>query len=109
MALKLPQSLASTSVRKAGQTIEVRGAVKRALLGKRNAVVVKRLVCGRYQTVGSAKPSKRGAYVVRFKTPALGAAALYRAESRVLAKPHSKRYVKQFARAVGITLTGQTG
>jgi hypothetical protein len=42
--------------------------------------------------------------VVRFKAPALGAAALYRAESKVLAKPHSKRYVKQFARAIGITL-----
>jgi hypothetical protein len=109
VALKLPQSLASSSVRKAGQTIEVRGAVKRALLGKRNAIIVKRLVCGRYQTVGSAKPNARGAYVVRFPAPALGAAALYRAESKVLAKPGSKRYVKQFARAIGIALTGQTG
>jgi len=27
----------------------------------------------------------------------------------VLAKPHSRRYVKQFARAIGIALTGQTG
>jgi hypothetical protein len=96
-------------VRKVGTTIELRGAVERALLGKRNVVVVKRLVCGRYQTVGSAKPNVRGAYVVRFPAPALGAAALYRAESEVLAKPHSQRYVKQFARAIGITLTGQTG
>jgi hypothetical protein len=105
ITLKLPQSLASRSVRKVGANIEVRGKVKRNLLGKkRNAVVVKRLLCGRYQTVGSGKPSKRGGYVVRFKAPSLAAAALYRAETRVLAKPHSRRYVKQFARAVGITL-----
>ena len=71
--------------------------------------MVRRIVCGRYQSVGSAKPSKSGRYVVRFKAPALGAAALYRAESKVLAKPHGKRYVKQFARAIGIALTGQTG
>jgi hypothetical protein len=109
VALKLPQSLASSSVKKKGGQIEVRGKVKRSVLGKRNAVVVKRLVCGRYQTVGSAKPGKNGSYLVRFPAPALGAAALYRAETKVLAKPGSKRYVTQFARAIGITLTGQTG
>jgi hypothetical protein len=109
VALKLPQSLASSSVKKAGQQIELHGTVKRSLLGKRNPIVVRRIVCGRYQTVGSAKPSKSGRYTVRFPAPALGAAALYRAESRVLAKPGSKRYVKQFARAIGIALTGQTG
>lgn len=106
-ALKLPQSLASSSVRKAGHEIEVRGAVKRSLLGKRNVVVVKRLVCGHYQTVGQVKPAKSGAYAVRFAAPRLATAALYRAQARVLAKPHAKRYVQQFARAIGITLTGQ--
>ena len=45
---------------------------------------------------------------MRFPAPLLGAAALYRAESKVLAKRGSKRYVKQFARAIGIALTGQT-
>jgi hypothetical protein len=109
VALKLPQSLASSSVKQAGQQIEVKGKVKRPLLGSRNAVTIKRLVCGRYQTVGSAKPGKSGSYVVRFPAPTLGAAALYRAEAKVLARPGSKRYVKQFARAVGIQLTGQTG
>jgi hypothetical protein len=108
-ALKLPQSLASTSVREAGAKIELRGTVKRSLLGKRNAIVVKRLVCGHYQTVGQAKPASSGAYVVRFAAPRLGAAALYRAQSKVLAKPHSKRYVEQFARAIAIALTGQSG
>jgi hypothetical protein len=34
---------------------------------------------------------------------------LYRAETRVLAGPRSKRYVRQFARAIGVILTGQTG
>lgn len=29
--------------------------------------------------------------------------------AKVLARPRSKRYVTQFARAIGITLTGQTG
>jgi sugar lactone lactonase YvrE len=109
IALKLPQSLASSSVKQKGGQIELRGTVKSSLLGKRNAVVVRRLVCGHYQTVGSAKPDKKGRYVVRFLAPNVGAAALYRAESKVLAKRGSKRYVKQFARAIGIALTGQSG
>jgi hypothetical protein len=106
VALKLPQSLASTSVRKVGSNIELRGTVKRSLLGKRNAIVVRRIVCGHYQTAGTAKPSKNGRYVVRFPAPKIGSAALYRAESRVLARPHSRRYVRQFARALGIRLAG---
>jgi hypothetical protein len=109
VALKLPQSLASSSVRQQADTIVLRGKVKRSVLGKRHPVIVRRLVCGHYQRVGQAKPDRRGNYVVRFKAPALGAAALYRAETRVLARPGSKRYVRQFARAIGITLTGQTG
>ena len=83
--------------------------IRRPLLGKRNAVVVRRIVCGHYQLAGTAKPSKNGRYVVRFPAPKIGLAAFYRAESRVLARPGSRRYVKQFARAIGIVLTGQTG
>ena len=65
---------------------------------------MRRILCGKYTTVGQAKPNRRGAYTVRFPAPATtGGAALYRAESRVLARPGSKRYVKQFARAIGIT------
>ena len=102
--LKLPQSLASSSLKRVGGgQLELRGQVQRSLLGKRNAVVVKRILCGRYTTVGQAKPNRRGAYVVRFPAPATGGSALYRAETRVLARPGSKRYVKQFARAIGIT------
>lgn len=108
VALKLPQSLASTSVRKAGGRIELRGTVKRSLLGKRNVIVVKRLECGHYQTVGTAKPGATGSYVVRFAAPRLGDAALYRAQSQVLVRPRGKRYVTQFARAIGITLTGRS-
>jgi hypothetical protein len=107
--LKLPQSLASSSIRASGGTITLRGKIQRALVGKRNKVTIKRLLCGRLETVGSAKPSRSGAFTVRFKTPAGATAALYRAEARVLSKPHSRRYVKQFARAIGIVLTGQTG
>lgn len=33
----------------------------------------------------------------------------YRAESRVLARPGGRRYVKQFARAVALKLTGASG
>ena len=66
-------------------------------------MVVKRILCGQYTTVGQAKPNRRGAYVVRFPAPATGGSALYRAETSVLARPGSKRYVKQFARAIGIT------
>jgi hypothetical protein len=102
--LKLPQSLASTSLKRAaGGTLELRGQVDRTLLGKRNPVVIKRILCGKYGTVGQAKPNKKGAYVVRFPAPQSQGSALYRAETTVRARPGSKRYVKQFARAIGIT------
>jgi hypothetical protein len=107
--LKLPQSLESTSIRLAGDTIVLRGRVDRPLLGRRNKVVIKRVLCGQYQTVGEARPNRRGVYVVRFPAPGIAAAALYRAESRVLARPGSERYVRQFARAVNITVTAQSG
>ena len=55
------------------------------------------------------RPDRRGRYVARFDAPAGRPAALFRAESRVLARPGSRRYVKQYARAIGIDLTGQTG
>jgi hypothetical protein len=101
--LKLPQSLASSSLRQIGGMLELRGQVDRKLLGKRNVVVVKRILCASYTTVGQARPDRRGRYVVRFPAPTTGGSALYRAESRVLARPRSKRYVRQFARAIGIT------
>jgi hypothetical protein len=101
--LKLPQSLASSSLKRAGGMLELRGQVDRAVLGKRNQVVVKRILCGHYATVGQAKPDRKGRYVVRFPAPASGGSALYRAETKVLARPGSRRYVKQFARAIGIT------
>jgi hypothetical protein len=103
--LKLPQSLASSSVKKSGAQLVLRGTVKKALLGKRNAVIVRRLTCGHYTKVGEAKPTKKGKYVVRFDAPAGSSAALYRAETRTLDKPHGKKYVKQYARAIGITLS----
>ena len=102
--LKLPQSLASSGLKQvAGGMLELRGQVDRTLLGKRNPVVIKRILCGRYTTVGQAKPNKKGVYVVRFPSPPSQGSALYRAETKVLARPGSKRYVKQFARAIGIT------
>jgi hypothetical protein len=101
--LKLPQSLESTSLKRSGSTLVLTGKVDRAVVGKRNAVVVKRILCGKYATVGQAKPDAKGRYVVRFPSPASGGSALYRAETKVLARPGSKRYVKQFARAIGIT------
>jgi hypothetical protein len=108
--LKIQQSLASTSVRIVGGRIVLRGRVKRALLGRRrNRVVVKRLVCGRYRTVGRARPNRKGRYVVRFRVPANVTVALFRAESRVLNKPGGRRYVKQYARAISLTLTKETG
>ena len=109
IALKLPQSLSSSSVKQVGGQIEVRGHVKRSLLGRRNTVTVKRLVCGRYRTVGKAKPDRNGNYLARFSVPANVTVALFRAESRVLDRAGSHRYVKQYARAIKITLTNQTG
>jgi hypothetical protein len=103
--LKLPQSLASTSIKRVGTKLVLRGKVDRALLGKKpKAVVIRRILCGRYRLVGQAKPNARGVYVVRFPAPPRGGAALYRAESKVLARPGSKRYVKQFARAIAVEL-----
>jgi hypothetical protein len=107
--LKLAQSLESTSVKLKGGNVELRGTVKRSLLGKRNKVVIKRLVCGKLQATTTAKPNRRGVYVARFKAPALASAALYRAETRVLSRPGSRRYVRQFARAIGITIKPETG
>jgi hypothetical protein len=40
--------------------------------------------------------------VVRFRSPEGGADALYRAETRVRVRPGSRRYVKRYARAIGI-------
>ena len=102
--LKLPQSLASSSLKQEGSELVLRGQVDRKLVGKRNPVVIKRILCGQYATVGQAKPDKKGRYVVRFPAPTTTTgSALYRAETKVLARPGSKRYVKQFARAIGIT------
>jgi hypothetical protein len=109
VALKLPQSLASTSIKASGDTIVLRGKVKKSLLGKRNKIVIRRLLCGKLEEVATTRPAKSGAYVARFKAPLGAAAALYRAEDKLLARPKSKRYVKQFARAIGIALTGQSG
>ena len=107
--LKLPQSLESTSIRRSGGSIVIRGKVKRELLGKRNPVVIRRLTCGRYTQVGQARPNRRGIYTVRFAAPAVAAAALYRAETKVLSRPGGRRYVRQFARAVSIIVGTGTG
>ena len=109
VALKLPQTLATNSVRRAGGQIVVSGKVQRDRLGKRNPVQIRRILCGRTRLVGSAVPSRSGAYTVRFAAPSSGDFAFYRAESSVLARPGSKRYVKQFARGVTIKLGGATG
>ena len=79
------------------------------MLGTRKPVVIRRLLCGKTTVAGSARPNRRGAYVVRFKAPAEGDAALYRAESRVLARPGARRFVKQFARAIALKLTSAAG
>jgi hypothetical protein len=98
--LKLPQSLNSSSIGLRGRQVEIRGRVKPSLLGRRSPVVVKQLLCGRYRIAGRARPDRRGRYVVRFEAPS--SAALYRAESRVLARRGSTRYVRRYARAIGI-------
>jgi hypothetical protein len=109
VALKLPQSLKSTSAATKGTEVEVRGRVKRSVLGRRNPVTIKRLICGRYRTVGKARPDASGKYVVRFKVSQAGTRSLFRAQSSVLLRPGSKKYVTQYARAVAITLADGTG
>ena len=108
-SLKLPQRLTSRSVKSAKNTITVKGKVKKSVLGKRNKVLIRRLVCGRYRTVGSARPDKNGNYTVTFASTQIRGVAFYRAESKVLRKPGSKKYVIQYARAIAIRTTSQTG
>jgi hypothetical protein len=107
--LKLPQSLTSKSVKSAQGTITVEGRVKRSLLGKRNKVAIRRLVCGRYRTVGSARPDATGRYKITFPATQILEVAFYRAESKVLRKPGSKVYVAQYGRAIAIRTTSQSG
>ena len=108
-ALKLPQSLTSKSIKSARGTITVTGKVKKSVLGKRNRVKIRRLVCGRYRTVGSARPDAEGVYKITFKATEIRGVSLYRAEGRVLRKPGSNTYVTQYARAIAIKTTSQTG
>jgi hypothetical protein len=107
--LKLPQSLESKSIRRRGQTITLRGQVNRSVLGKRRPVVIRRLGCGRVQKVGQAWPNRRGVYVVRIPAPPAADAAVYRAEAMVLARPGSRRYVRQYARAISIRVGTKSG
>lgn len=107
--LKLYQQLHTTSVKVSGKQVTVRGKVQRSLLGRRNRVVIKRLFCGHYKTVGSARPNRKGVYSVRFSVENVGEAALYRAETRVLRTASRRQYVKRYARAVGVRLTDETG
>jgi hypothetical protein len=107
--LKLPQSLTSRSVKSAKGTITVTGHVKKSVLGKRNKVVIRRLACGRYRTVGSARPDKNGKYTITFKATALRGVSFYRAEAIVQVRPGSKKYAIQYARAIAIRTTSQTG
>ncbi len=72
-------------------------------------MTIKRLICGRYRTVGKARPDGSGKYVVRFKVSQAGTRSLFRAQSSVLLRPGSKKYVTQYARAVAITLADGTG
>jgi len=107
--LKLPQSLHSTSVKENAGKITVRGKIKSELLGRRSRVTIQQLVCGHYRTVGSAKPTRDGLYIVTFPTPTQGKVSYYRARSQVRPRPGSHTYVVQYARAIAMTVTAQTG
>lgn len=107
--LKLPQSLTSRSVKSAAGTITVKGRVKRSVLGKRNRVTIRRLVCGRYRTVGKAKPASDGSYTIKFNATTIRGVAFYRAEAIVQVRPGAKKYAIQYARALAIKVNDQTG
>jgi hypothetical protein len=74
---------------------------------RRKPVVVRRILCGRYETVGKVKPKRNGRYRLRFAAPD-AAAGLYRAETRVPAR-RGKRLKKAYARAVAIALDERSG
>ena len=95
VGLKLPQALASTSIELVGdgRAIEIGGRVRRP--GYRS-VLVRRITCGRYQTVARATTTASGRYRVRFAAPR-ARAGLYRVETRVGGK-------RAYARARAIDL-----
>ena len=95
-------------MRRVNGQLVVSGKVQRNRLGRRNPVLIRRILCGRTELVGSAVPSRSGAYTVG-SGPERRRLCLYRAESRILAKPRSKRYVTQYARGVVLRLSGATG
>jgi hypothetical protein len=96
-------------VKSAKGTITVKGHVRKSVLGKRHKVLIRRLACGRYRTVGSAKPDANGNYSVTFKSTTLRGVSFYRAEVVVQVRPGSKKYAIQYARAIAIRTTSQTG
>lgn len=110
VALKLPQSLESTSIRLAGatSTLEIRGKVFGPKAKRPQPVIVRRILCGRYETVGQVRPSRNGSYRLRFAAPD-AAAGLYRAETRLPARKGSKRLKRAYARAVAISLDERSG
>lgn len=55
------------------------------------------------------RPDAKGNYTVTFPATAIRGVSLYRAEAKVLLRPGSKKYVQQYARAIGIRTTSQTG
>jgi Beta-propeller repeat len=107
--LKLFQAMATSSIRQKSGRITISGSIRKSLLGKRNPVLIRRLLCGKYRTVASVKPGADGRYSVSFVAPREAGAALYRAESTLLVRRGSHRYAPAYARAVSITLTGSTG
>ena len=109
-SLKLPQRLTSRSVKSAKNTITVKGRVKKSVLGRRNNVIDPPADLWSLPQGRQRQARRDGKYTVTFPlTKSSDEVAFYRAEARVLRKRGSKVYVIQYARAIVIRTTGQTG
>jgi uncharacterized repeat protein (TIGR01451 family) len=109
-ALKLPQRIASSSIRLLGdaKTIQLRGKISARMANPPQLVTIKRVLCGRYVTVAKAVPSQSGAFVARFPAPN-AVAGLYRAETKLPIGARSKRLATSFARAIAIAFDERSG
>ena len=82
--LKLARRMVVESVTSKGGKVTIKGRVVQPLASPVQKITLKRRVtCKRYETVKSFMPSKSGRFTVTTKSPASGAATVYRLQTRV--------------------------
>jgi Ca2+-binding RTX toxin-like protein len=104
-ALKLTRRLIVSSTSATATSVTIKGRVVKPLAAKQLPVVFKRQTsCTGYETVGSAKVARSGAFTAKLPRPVAAQAAVYRGETKVPAKKGAKKVTPTFTlpRAVGL-------